>query len=125
MLKSDSDSGGDLSTLAEIALSLNVYFQSHFVKDETIDDGIHHSISIRIIRYVSSGIHSITEKVLDAMMMENRYSNLNLFIKKLINWKITRLSCYPQGGKGFCKATVAITLHIIFQKSFSEENFSI
>ena len=37
-----SDSGEDLSTPAEKADSLNTYFQSVFVKDKTVDEGLPH-----------------------------------------------------------------------------------
>ena len=37
-----SDSGEDLSTPAKIADSLNTYFQSVFVKEKTVDEGLPH-----------------------------------------------------------------------------------
>ena len=40
-----SDSGEDLSTPAEIADSLNTYFQSVFVKEKTVDEGLPHFAS--------------------------------------------------------------------------------
>ena len=40
-----SDSGEDLSTPAEIADSLNTYFQSVFVKEKTVDESLPHFAS--------------------------------------------------------------------------------
>ena len=40
-----SDPGEDLSTSAQIADSLNTYFQSVFLKEKTVDEGLHNLAS--------------------------------------------------------------------------------
>ena len=65
-----SDSDEDLSTPAEIADSLFTYFQSVFVKEKTVDEGLSQT--------------SLAEPVPAATMMKKLYSHLKLKIEKSI-----------------------------------------
>ena len=80
-----SDSGEDLSTPAEKADSLNTYFQSVFVKDKTVKEGLPHFAHRTCTSCNDDGEAIFT---LDAL-----YQKIDkLKITKLLFWKILALS---------------------------------
>ena len=103
-----SDSGEDLSTSAEIAESLNTYFQSVFVKEKTVDDGLPHFASRTCISCNDDGKNIFT---LEALYREidNLKDNKAIGVDKASPIILKR-----------CKDALSRPLLIIFQMSFSE-----
>ena len=98
-----SDSGEDMSTPAEIADSLNTYFQSVFVKEKTVDEGIPHFASRTCTSCNDDGKAIFT---LEALYQEidNPTDNKGIGIDKTSPIILKR-----------CNAALSIPLFIIFQ----------
>ena len=103
-----SDSGEDLSTPAEIADSLNTYFQSVFVKDKTVEEGLPHFASRTCTSCNDDGKAIFTLEALHREI-DNLKDNKAIGLDKASPVILKR-----------CKAALSEPLLIIFQKSFSE-----
>ena len=103
-----SDSGEDLSTTAEIADGLNTYFQSVFVKDKTVEEGLPHFASRTCISCNDDGKAIFTLEALHREI-DNLKDNKAIGVDKASPVILKR-----------CKAALSEPLLIIFQKSFSE-----
>ena len=102
------DSGEDLSTPAEIAESLNNYFQSVFVKEKTIDEGLPHFASRTCTSRNDDGKAIFT---LQALYREIG----NLKDNKAIGKDKDILIILKR-----CKDALSRPILIIFQQSFSD-----
>ena len=106
--KLTSDSGEDLSTPAEIADSLNKYFESVFVKDKTVDECLPH-ITHRTCTSCNDDGDAI-------FTLETLYKEID----KLKDNKAIGLEKASPIILKRCKDALSRPLIIIFQKSFSE-----